>query len=83
MEFCICKMVSMVDCAWRSVICFAIEFGWWLDEVGRQPWILRGFMRTADAATTNGQVDLMLILFAIIVSCTRNWKCDCAIPNVP
>ena len=44
----------------------AIEFGWWLDEVGRQPWILRGFMRTADAATTSGQVDMMLILFALL-----------------
>ena len=44
----------------------AIEFGWWLDEVGRQPWILRGFMRTSDAATTSGQVDMMLILFALL-----------------
>ena len=44
----------------------AIEFGWWVDEVGRQPWILRGFMKTADAATTNGQVDIMLVLFAIL-----------------
>lgn len=42
----------------------AIEAGWWLDEVGRQPWILRGIMRTKDAATTSGQVDTMLLLFA-------------------
>jgi cytochrome bd ubiquinol oxidase subunit I len=42
----------------------AIETGWWLDEVGRQPWILRGIMRTKDAATTSGQVDKMLFLFA-------------------
>ena len=42
----------------------AIEAGWWLDEVGRQPWILRGIMRTKNAATTSGQVDLMLLLFA-------------------
>ncbi|MGG3467921.1 cytochrome ubiquinol oxidase subunit I [Neobacillus pocheonensis] len=42
----------------------AIETGWWLDEVGRQPWILRGILRTKDAATASGQVDLMLILFA-------------------
>ena len=44
----------------------AIEFGWWLDEVGRQPWILRGYMKTADAATTSGQVHIMLILFALL-----------------
>jgi cytochrome d ubiquinol oxidase subunit I len=41
----------------------AIEAGWWLDEVGRQPWILRGIMRTKTAATTSGQVDIMLWLF--------------------
>ncbi|WP_057765148.1 cytochrome ubiquinol oxidase subunit I [Cytobacillus praedii] len=42
----------------------AIEAGWWLDEVGRQPWVLRGIMKTKDAATSSGQVDTMLILFA-------------------
>lgn len=42
----------------------AIETGWWLAEVGRQPWILRGIMRVEDAATTSGQVDFMLVLFA-------------------
>ncbi|MCM3745597.1 cytochrome ubiquinol oxidase subunit I [Sporosarcina luteola] len=42
----------------------AIESGWWLAEVGRQPWILRKIMRVEDAATTSGQVDLMLMLFA-------------------
>ena len=42
----------------------AIEAGWWLAEVGRQPWILRGLMRVEDAATTSGHVDTMLILFA-------------------
>lgn len=42
----------------------AIETGWWLAEVGRQPWILRGLMRVEDAATTSGHVDTMLILFS-------------------
>ena len=42
----------------------AIEAGWWMAEVGRQPWVLRGLMRTQDAATSSNQVDLMLILFA-------------------
>jgi cytochrome d ubiquinol oxidase subunit I len=42
----------------------AIEAGWWLDEVGRQPWVLRGIMRTKDAATASGHVDTMLWLFA-------------------
>ncbi|WP_138416747.1 cytochrome ubiquinol oxidase subunit I [Aquibacillus sediminis] len=42
----------------------AIEAGWWLTEVGRQPWVLRGLLRTSEAATTNDQVDTMLVLFA-------------------
>lgn len=44
----------------------AIEFGWWFAEVGRQPWILRHLMKTSEAATTSGQVDLMLILFCLL-----------------
>ena len=44
----------------------AIEAGWWLAEVGRQPWILRGYMTTAEGATTSEQVDLMLILFSLL-----------------
>jgi cytochrome d ubiquinol oxidase subunit I len=30
----------------------AIEAGWIVTEVGRQPWIVQGVMRTADAVTT-------------------------------
>ncbi|SOC40490.1 cytochrome ubiquinol oxidase subunit I [Ureibacillus acetophenoni] len=44
----------------------AIEAGWWLAEVGRQPWILRGIMRTEEGATTSGQVDLMFMLFCLL-----------------
>jgi cytochrome d ubiquinol oxidase subunit I len=29
----------------------AIEAGWMVTELGRQPWIVQGFMRTADAVT--------------------------------
>ncbi|MGG0665713.1 cytochrome ubiquinol oxidase subunit I [Viridibacillus arvi] len=41
----------------------AIEAGWWLAEVGRQPWILRKYMKVAEAATTSDHLDIMLILF--------------------
>ena len=30
----------------------AIEAGWIVTEVGRQPWIVQGVMRTAEAVTT-------------------------------
>lgn len=42
----------------------AIEAGWWMAEVGRQPWVLRGLMRTAEAVTSSAQVGLVLLLFA-------------------
>jgi cytochrome bd ubiquinol oxidase subunit I len=44
----------------------ALEAGWYLAEVGRQPWILRGYMKTAEAATSSAHVDTMLILFSIL-----------------
>jgi cytochrome d ubiquinol oxidase subunit I len=30
---------------------FALEAGWGVTEVGRQPWVIYGFLRTADAVT--------------------------------
>ncbi|WP_255437589.1 cytochrome ubiquinol oxidase subunit I [Thalassobacillus sp. CUG 92003] len=41
----------------------AIEFGWIFAEVGRQPWILRGYMKVAEGATTSPHVGWMLLLF--------------------
>jgi cytochrome d ubiquinol oxidase subunit I len=34
----------------------AIEAGWIVTEVGRQPWIVYRVMRTADAVTAHGSV---------------------------
>ncbi|MFQ3545917.1 cytochrome ubiquinol oxidase subunit I [Halobacillus rhizosphaerae] len=44
----------------------AIEFGWIFAEVGRQPWILRGYMKVAEGATTSSHVDLMFLLFIAV-----------------
>jgi cytochrome bd ubiquinol oxidase subunit I len=41
----------------------SIELGWILAEVGRQPWILRGYMKVSEAATTSEGVGAMLWLF--------------------
>lgn len=41
----------------------ALEFGWIYAEVGRQPWILRGYMKVEDAATSSPHVDIMFFLF--------------------
>ncbi|MCZ8513401.1 cytochrome ubiquinol oxidase subunit I [Paenibacillus filicis] len=44
----------------------AIECGWLFAEIGRQPWILRGYMKTAQGATTAAHVDWMLLLFSLL-----------------
>lgn len=44
----------------------AIEFGWIYAEVGRQPWILNGYMKVSEAATTGDGVGLTFILFALL-----------------
>lgn len=44
----------------------ALEAGWWLAEVGRQPWILYKHMKVTDAATTSNHVELMLMLFCAL-----------------
>lgn len=41
----------------------AIEFGWIYAEVGRQPWIMRGYMKVADAATKADGLGLTFALF--------------------
>lgn len=48
----------------------AIELGWVLAEVGRQPWIVYGLMRTADAASpiAGFQVLFSLIGFVAVYS---------------
>jgi cytochrome d ubiquinol oxidase subunit I len=46
----------------------AIELGWVLAEVGRQPWIVYGLMRTSDAASpiAGSQVLFSLIGFIVV-----------------
>ncbi|WP_203363425.1 cytochrome ubiquinol oxidase subunit I [Bacillus sp. REN10] len=44
----------------------AIEVGWIFAEVGRQPWILRGYMKTIEGATSSPHVGTMLIAFGIL-----------------
>ncbi len=42
-------LIALAFCAPLGFI--AIEAGWTVTEVGRQPWIVQGFMRTADAVS--------------------------------
>jgi len=41
---------------------FCVECGWVVTEVGRQPWIVYNFLRTADAVTNAGIARPMLVI---------------------
>ena len=44
----------------------AMEAGWVVTEVGRQPWIVWGKLRTADAVTTAGGVEISLLAVTLL-----------------
>jgi cytochrome d ubiquinol oxidase subunit I len=64
----------------------ALECGWIVTEVGRQPWIVYGRLRTADAVTTAHGIwaafSLVLVLYAalgpaavlILRAMSRRWR---------
>ncbi|MBX3441244.1 MAG: cytochrome ubiquinol oxidase subunit I [Planctomyces sp.] len=43
-----------------------LEAGWFVTEVGRQPWVIQGVMRTADAVTPAAGVPELFIGFSIL-----------------
>jgi cytochrome d ubiquinol oxidase subunit I len=46
----------------------AILAGWFTTEIGRQPWVVYGVMRTSDAVSSHGaaQLGLTLVLFVVV-----------------
>ncbi len=56
---------------WTLVLCapigfIATEAGWVATEVGRQPWVIVGFLKTADAVTPMPGLTIPLIMFAAL-----------------
>ena len=44
----------------------AIEAGWTVTEVGRQPWIIHGVLRTADAVTPMPGLVVPFLVFTLL-----------------
>jgi cytochrome d ubiquinol oxidase subunit I len=44
----------------------AVEAGWTVTEVGRQPWVVSGFLRTADAVTPMPGLVVPFVLFTLL-----------------
>jgi cytochrome d ubiquinol oxidase subunit I len=57
-------MRALVLCAPMGFI--ALEAGWIVTEVGRQPWVINGVMRTADAVTTADGVQQVFYGFTVL-----------------
>jgi cytochrome d ubiquinol oxidase subunit I len=60
---------------WLAIACgpaalIAMECGWIVTEVGRQPWVVYNLLTTAQAATTNGGVidslTAVIVLYAVL-----------------
>jgi cytochrome d ubiquinol oxidase subunit I len=57
-------LAALVACAPLGFL--ALEAGWVVTEAGRQPWVIYGVMRTADAVTTVPHVWGSLALFSVL-----------------
>ena len=57
-------MWLIVACGGLSVV--ALEAGWTATEVGRQPWIAYGVLRTEDAVTDNSGIWISLVAMVIV-----------------
>jgi cytochrome d ubiquinol oxidase subunit I len=44
----------------------AIELGWMVTELGRQPWVIYGILRTADAVTTAPWLNISFLVFTFV-----------------
>ncbi|MBF0675789.1 cytochrome ubiquinol oxidase subunit I [Pseudomonas sp.] len=46
----------------------ALLAGWFTTEIGRQPWVVHGLLRTADAVSAHGvaQMSLTLVMFVVV-----------------
>ncbi len=44
----------------------AIEAGWTVTELGRQPWIIYGVMRTEEAVTPMGKIAIPFVVFTLL-----------------
>nr|WP_282553254.1 cytochrome ubiquinol oxidase subunit I [Providencia sneebia] len=45
----------------------AILAGWFTTEIGRQPWVVYGLQRTADAVSAHGEVHMSISLLAFFI----------------
>jgi cytochrome d ubiquinol oxidase subunit I len=57
-------LIAMVLCG--PIGFLGLEAGWFVTEVGRQPWVIRGVLRTREAVTPAEGVPPMFFAFAVL-----------------
>lgn len=57
-------LISIIAIGWLSVV--AVEVGWMLTEIGRQPYVIQGVLLTKDAFTTSSAAITYAITFPIL-----------------
>ena len=60
------KLFLRVAVGGRRGAIIAMEAGWVVSEVGRQPWIVYNHMKVEDAATANTGVWITFIVVAVL-----------------
>ncbi len=61
-----CRLFLWTTTGMGMLSVIALETGWTVTEVGRQPWIVYGFMRTKDAVTDASGVPLIFATTMVI-----------------
>jgi cytochrome d ubiquinol oxidase subunit I len=72
--FFVLRRKSIVEHAWLlrllAIVApfgfIATEAGWTVTEVGRQPWVVQGMIRTADAVTPMPGLVVPMTIFALL-----------------
>lgn len=44
----------------------AVEMGWFYAEIGRRPWIIRGYMRVEEATTSSPSIRILFFVFLLL-----------------
>jgi cytochrome d ubiquinol oxidase subunit I len=62
------NLLNSKSLLWLLVFCsplgfIALETGWMVTEIGRQPWAINGILRTADAVTAADHIHEMFFVF--------------------
>lgn len=60
------RLILWIAVALGPLSFLAIELGWMVTEMGRQPWVIQGYLRTSDAVTPAPWIGVTFFIFTLI-----------------